>query len=321
MTEINEGNPELVVAGISISVVVPCYRAESHIVAVVTEMVEVLEPVFAQQFEIILVDDASKDDTFGRIRELGARFCQVRGIQLAVNAGQGGATVVGLKAARGDVIVYVDDDGEAPFPEVIQLYKAISNGSDIAVASYEKPRQFGIRKVGSSINAWLVQRLNPRQPKMALANFWAVSDTVARYMAAYPGPAPFLDQLLLHSSSHIETISVKPRFTLSTKSRYSIGALVSLQLSGVASMSLLPLRLAFGAGVLMLCVGLVFAGVAIAARVSGASTQSGFAALVALQVALMGSQFVFLGVLGEYVGRIFQTIMGSGVRVIRDTVN
>lgn len=303
----------------TVSLVVPCFNAQQHLRRVIEKYMVALKSAFEGDFEIVLIDDGSSDRTYGVIQELAAESTCIVGVQLSRNFGQGAATLAGFRQARGRILVYADDDGEAPIDEAPQLVSAIQTGADIAVASYEWRRQAAYRRAGSRVNRLLVLRSRRNSARIKFSNFWAVHSSVAAEIAQFAGLSPFLDDLLLRSSQHIAQLPMKAGTSQAPRSRYSLGKLIRLQLAGALAMSVMPLRVLALVGLATTSVSVAFLMFLLVSRMLGAETPAGYASLVGLLTGFMGLVLVSLGVLGEYLGRVFQTVMGLSQAIVRET--
>ena len=128
-----------------ISYVIPCYRSQHTVGGVVAEIAATMQTLPQYDYEVILVNDCSPDDTFGTIRSLVAADSHVVGVDLAKNFGQHAALMAGFHKCSGDIVVCLDDDGQTPADEVGKLLAKIDEGYDVVYASYDTKRQAGWR--------------------------------------------------------------------------------------------------------------------------------------------------------------------------------
>ena len=140
-----------------ISYVIPCYRSQHTVGGVVAEIAATMQTLPQYDYEVILVNDCSPDDTFGTIRSLVAADSHVVGVDLAKNFGQHAALMAGFHKCSGDIVVCLDDDGQTPADEVGKLLAKIDEGYDVVYASYDTKRQAGWRNLGSWVNSKMTE--------------------------------------------------------------------------------------------------------------------------------------------------------------------
>lgn len=306
-------------ATLKVSLIVPCFNAQEHLHRVVEGFSRELDSAFADAYEIILIDDGSSDETYQVIGALAAESSRIFGVQLSRNFGQGAATLVGFRQSRGEILVYADDDGEAPIEEVCRLVDAVRGGADIAVATYASRNKPVLRRAGTRFNNLLVSRSNRNSARVTFSNFWAVHSAIAAEMCQFVGLSPFLDDLLIQSSQHIALLPMKAGVSEARRSRYTLGRLIRLQLTGALTMSVRPLRLMAIMGLVTTCAAAAFLLYLLLSRLMGAGPPAGYSSLVGLLIGFMGIVLSSLGVLGEYLGRVFQAVMGFSQAIVRDS--
>jgi len=303
----------------ALSFVVPMYNAASTIGALVHD-IEQLQVDGGH--EIVLVNDGGMDDTLAVCRQLvrTARV-PVTVVEHARNFGEHNAVLTGWRHARGAHIVNLDDDGQNPPREAIRLWQhAKATGADVVFGHYETKQHSIFRNFGS----WLTNRVTDwaldKPSGFYLSSFRCVSAFVAREVVAYAGPYPYIDGLLLQVTQRIDSLVVAHEPRRLGASGYTWRRLVRLWLSAWLNFSLLPLRLATFAGLTTAALGLVAFIVVLWLWFVNRGPAYGFGWLMAAFLVFSGTQLVMLGLIGEYLGRMFLTVNQRPQAVVREVI-
>ena len=291
-----------------ISYVIPCYRSQHTVGGVVAEIAATMQTMPQYDYEVILVNDCSPDNTIGTIRSLVAADPHVLGVDLAKNFGQHAALMAGFHKCSGDIVVCLDDDGQTPACECFKLIDKVEEGYDIVFAEYPERRQNWFRNLGSRFNA-ACNHFFFGQPRELKANsYYACRRFVVDAALQYPNPFPYVTGLLFQSVSRYCNVPVNHRARMEGRSGYSLKKLVGLWFNGVTSFSIKPLRFATYFGFFVAAFGFVFALVTIIRKLMNPAMQAGWASTISL-ILLMGGVIVLLiGLVGEYIGRIYLSI-------------
>jgi undecaprenyl-phosphate 4-deoxy-4-formamido-L-arabinose transferase len=303
----------------ALSFVIPLYFSEKTIRALVEEIEELSIP---GGHEIVLVNDGSRDGTASVCRELvrEARI-PITYVEHARNFGEHNAVLTGWRHACGRHIVNVDDDGQNPPAEAVRLWeKAKTESLDVVYGHYAEKRHALWRNAGS----WLTNRMTDwalDKPKgFYLSSFRCVSAFAAREAALNGGPFPYIDGLLLQVTQRIGSLEVRHADRLEGKSGYTLRRLMRLWASAFINFSVTPLRLATVLGFFMGVAGLASIGVVLALWAMGLGPVFGWGSLMAALLSFSGVQLILLGVIGEYLGRMFLTINQRPQSVVRDVM-
>lgn len=301
-----------------LSFVIPCYRSARTIGAVVRELTDTLDTRRDEyDHEIILVNDGSPDDTARVIRGLCAEYPSVVFVDLSRNFGQHSAVMAGFHQVKGDIVVCLDDDGQTPANECFKLIDKVREGYDIVFAQYENRKQTGFRNLGSRFNT-ACNHYFFGQPKELVANsYYACRRFVVDSALAYPNPFPYVTGLLLQSVGSYANVPIHHRARLEGSSGYSLKKLIGLWLNGVTAFSIKPLRFASYVGWITAIVGILSALATVVSKLCNPNMQAGWASTISVMLFLGGFIIALIGVLGEYIGRIYLSINRQPQFVVR----
>jgi undecaprenyl-phosphate 4-deoxy-4-formamido-L-arabinose transferase len=303
----------------ALSFVIPLYRSAATIGAVVRE-IEGL--VVEGGHEIVLVNDGSPDDTGEVARELVRRAkVPITLVEHARNFGEHNAVLTGWRHARGAHVVNLDDDGQNPPAEAVRLWEhAKITGLDAVFGHYEVKHHSAWRNLGS----WFTNRVTDwaleKPSGFYLSSFRCVTAFVAKEVAAHTGPSPYLDGLILQVTQRIGSMSVQHAARQAGTSTYTLRRLVRLWLSAWINFSVLPLRVAMLLGLTLAASGLLGFAVVIYWWATDQGPPPGFGLVLSALLAFSGTQLVMLGLIGEYIGRIFMTMNQRPQAVVREVV-
>jgi undecaprenyl-phosphate 4-deoxy-4-formamido-L-arabinose transferase len=300
----------------ALSFVIPLYYSADTIAALVKE-IEGL--VIEGGHELVLVNDGSRDATAGICRELlrDARI-PITFVNHARNYGEHNAVLTGYRHARGAYIVNLDDDGQNPPAEAVKLWQhAKREGLDAVYGHYSRKEHSAFRNFGS----WLTNRMTDwvlDKPKgFYLSSFRCVSAFVAKEVATHEGPYPYIDGLILQVTQNIGALEVQHAGRAAGQSGYTLRRLLRLWLSTFVNFSVMPLRLATLLGLVMAAAGLLGLGFIFYLRLINRGPDYGWGSLMGSLLVFSGTQLVVLGLIGEYVGRMFLTVNRRPQSVVR----
>ena len=291
-----------------LSFVIPCYRSEHTIGAVVKELTDTLSTRPEYEYEIVLVNDGSPDNTAGALEALARQTPRVVFVDLSRNFGQHSALMAGFHQVKGDIVICLDDDGQTPACECFKLIDKVDEGYDIVFAEYPRRRQSALRNLGSRFNAACNHYFFGQPRELKANSYYACRRFVVDAALQYPNPFPYVTGLLFQSVSRYCNVPVNHRARMEGRSGYSLKKLVGLWFNGVTSFSIKPLRFATYFGFFVAAFGFVLALVTIIRKLMNPAMQAGWASTISL-ILLMGGVIVLLiGLVGEYIGRIYLSI-------------
>ena len=306
-----------------ISFVIPCYNSTNTICTVVEEIKAVMSgSMSGYDYEIILVNDGSPDGTtFKAIEDIAGREKHIKGVNLARNFGQPSAVMAALNQAVGDYVVCGDDEGQTPFNELPKLFEKIEEGYDLVEAKYAtREKRSLFRKLGTFMNEGMATWLIAKPKGLELTTYWVVRRFVVDQMIQYPNAYPYLGGLMLRSTQNACNVDVTHRERLSGKSGYSIRKMISLWMNGFTSFSVKPLRLMSWIGILVAVIGFVFGMILIIRKIIDPKISAGYSSIMSVNLFMFGLLFFFMGLLGEYVGRIYLSLNKAPQFVIKDYI-
>ena len=307
-----------------ISFVIPCYRSENTIEGVVNEIetaMEVLSKEKKYSYEIILINDCSPDNTMGTIRRLCEEKQNIIGIGFARNFGQHAALMAGLRQSDGDYVVCLDDDGQTPADEVNKLLEKLEEGFDAVYAKYEHKQHSGFRNLGSKVNELMTRIMLEKPKELYISSYFAVKRFVVEDMIRYENSYPYVIGLVLRSTKNITNVVVNHREREEGSSGYTLKKLFTLWFNGFTAFSVKPLRIATWLGVIFACGGFAYGFYTIIKRFVNPDVPIGYSSMMAALVFFCGMIMVMLGLIGEYIGRIYISMNSSPQYVIRERIN
>jgi len=299
-----------------VSVVVPVFNEEQHLEPLHDRITRALEGA-GERYEVIYVDDGSSDRSLELLSGFVARDPRVRVVEFSRNAGQHAAVLAGFEESRGRVVVTLDADLQNPPEEIPKLLAAIRAGNDVA-GGWRTLRQDSLfRRLASGvINRLTSKALGVRMKDygcMLRAYRREVVDGVVRCGEA----SAFIPALANTFAKRIVEVPVAHEERLGSRSRYGLIRLVNLQFDLVTGFSHLPLKVISTTGILVALAGLGFGLFLLVRRLIVGPEVEGVFTLFAILFVLVGAQFLALGVLGEYVGRVYREVRRRPRFVIR----
>ena len=304
----------------TVSFVIPCYRSEQTIRGVVDEIRGTMRTLPAYDWELVLVNDCSPDGTFGVLRDLAEEDARITAVDLAKNFGQHAALMCGMRHTTGDVVVCLDDDGQTPADEVGKLPEKLEEGFDVVYASYAQKRESGFRRFGSEVNRRMTEIMLSKPRELELTSYFAARRFLVDEMLRYAHCYPYVMGLVLRSTKNICNVPVKHRARESGSSGYTLGKLLSLWMNGFTSFSVKPLRISIWSGVILAVFGFVYALAAVIRYFTVHMAPLGWTTPTVLLRLVGGFILIMLGLVGEYVGRVFMCVNATPQYVEREVV-
>ena len=306
---------------IKLSFVIPCYRSESTISFVVDEIIATVNKRQNYDYEIILVSDCSPDNVYSVITELAQNNNKIIGLELSRNFGQHAALMAGYRHCTGDIIISLDDDGQPPATEMFSLIDKLEEGFDVVYGSYKDKKQSMFRIFGSYINRLMSIMLLDMPKTLETTSYFACKKYILAEIIHYNNPYPYIAGLIFRTTKNITSVAVEHRPRQNGRSGYSLKKLISLWMNGFTAFSIKPLRISTIIGVLVSLFGFIFGIYTIIHKLINPLTPAGYSSIMAVMLFLGGIILMMLGLIGEYIGRIYISINNSPQYVIKRMTN
>jgi glycosyltransferase involved in cell wall biosynthesis len=299
----------------ALSILIPVYNSAPSLPALVARIADLIIP---GGHELILVNDASRDGSGDICWELAsASKIPITVIDLTRNFGEHNAVMAGLPHARGRHIIIMDDDFQNPLEGVPRLWNhALKSGADVVYTYYSRKHHSAWRNLGSWLTNQIADHLLEKPKGLYLSSFKCLTDFTAHELTTYKGPFPYIDGLIFQCTQHVDSIEMEHAPRTTGQSGYTMRKLLRLWLSMFINFSIMPLRTATVLGLVLALVGLL-AAVAVIAEAAFYATPIGWGSLMASLLVFSGIQLMMLGMMGEYLGRIYLTVNARPQFVVR----
>lgn len=307
-----------------ISLVIPCYRSEATIEMVIHELTTLFDEKKDYNYEIITVNDDSPDNVLSVLRKLAADNTNIKVIDFMQNCGKEKAVMAGLSVAHGDIAVIMDDDYQCPSYELWKLIEPIESGkADVATAKYDIKMESWFKRKCSDINKWCAHIMLKQPKDIRIENFTAISRKVYVEMLNYKNPYPFMDGLILRITKRIATVPmIERKRSDENSSGFTFMKSFGVFADGYTAFSIVPLRIATFMGIFTAFAGLIYLLVTIIIFIVYTDEAvPGYSSLISCVLFLGGLQMIMIGIVGEYIGRVYICINQSPQYVIREKIN
>jgi glycosyltransferase involved in cell wall biosynthesis len=302
-----------------ISVVIPCYNSEKTIKNVVSLARDELIAL-GYEYEFILVNDNSKDRTFEQIAELCQKDQKIKGINLSRNFGQHNALIAGLNYITGDYVIGMDDDMQTHPSQLKKLITKFNDGFDIVFGKYAHKKHAWYRNLGSKFNLWTVQIFTGRPKNLKTSSYWIAKRFVCDEAIKYKNPYPNIQGLFFRVTQNVADVELEHFERQVGKSNYTFKKLVKLW-SSMTNFSIIPLRAALLLGIVFGILGILGAVVVIINKLTHPETAMGWSSVMVVTLIASGINLVCIGIVGEYVGRLFMADNNAPQYIIKEKLN
>ena len=304
-----------------ISFVIPCYGSEQTIGIVTGQIKEEMKEREEFDYEILLVNDCSPDNVWSVITKLCKEDSHIRAIRLAKNFGQHSALMAGYTFVTGDYVATLDDDGQTPAGEVFKLIDKVKEGYDVAYGYYPERKDNIFRKFGTLMNNKMLEMMIEKPKSVHLTSYFVAKRYIVDEIVKYKNPYPYIWGLVLRTTKNIVNVPINHEERKEGKSGYTLVKLLNLWMNGFTAFSVKPLRIATGVGAVTSAVGVLFIIFTIVKKLMQPDLVPGYSSLMAVLLFIGGMLMVMLGLIGEYVGRIYICINASPQFVIGEQIN
>lgn len=299
-----------------ISVAVPVHNEEAVLPELLRRLCAVLDSLPGAPHEMVFVDDGSRDGSLKFLQEIAEKDVRVRVVVLSRNFGHQAALAAALDHATGAVVVVMDADLQDPPEEIKRLVAVLDEGYDVAYATRTGRKENWILRVAYASAYRIIAALSKVQLPLDAGDFCAMSQRVVEELRRTPEHNRYMRGLRSWVGFRQAAVPVARSTRFAGKSKYSVAALMRLAFDGIFAFSTIPLRIATAVGMLALVASAVFASYAVYVRVFLRESPPGFTAVIVMMTFLSGMQLVFLGIIGEYIGRVFEEVKARPLYVV-----
>ena len=300
----------------SLSVVIPVYNSQESLPLLIRDLSKVLNEISSEN-EIILVNDGSKDQSWQIIQELSETYPQIRAFDLMRNYGQHNALLCGIRESRGDLIITMDDDLQH-LPETIpQLFTKLEEGYDVVYGVPEAERHNFWRNLTSKLIKWILKKAMRVSTAQEISAFRVFRSEIKDSFANYDGVFVSIDVLLSWGTTRFSSVRIKHHKRLSGKSQYTLKKLLNHAFTLITGFSILPLQVSSLLGFIEILFGLFVLIYVLIKFIQGGGTVPGFTFLASTIAIFSGVQLFAIGMIGEYLGRLFSRNLGQPTYTVR----
>jgi len=299
-----------------ISIVIPVYNEEENLLELYTRISNVLSQF---NYELIFTDDGSKDKSLDILKSLSKKDKKIKIIKLVRNFGQHAALSAGFKYATGDIIITMDADLQNPPEEIPKLIEKLNEGYDLVWGVFKERSHSFFRKLGSNFAKYVLYKIMGGMPTN-ISTFRAIRADLVKRLNILTEKNRFLDGLMIWLGAKTATVPVKHNPRLKGKTKYNLFKLIRLWFDMVTSFSDFPLKIATYGGLIFSIVGFLMATFYIIRKLVFDIAVPGFATIVVLILCFSGIQLFCLGMLGEYIARIFVESKNRPLYIIEEKI-
>lgn len=302
------------------SFVIPCYNSSESIRHVVELTMEEMEKMNRREFEFVLVNDySSSTKTMPVLKKLAEEYPCVTVLNLAKNAGQHNAIMAGLNYAKGDILIGMDDDMQTHPSQLPYLFEELEKGYDIVYGYYPEKKHSAFRNFGSWVNYISVRILIGKPKELKTSSYWVARKFVRDSVIEYQAPYAYIQGLFLRTTRNISCIPIQHFQREEGESNYTFKRLIKLW-SNIIGFSITPLRLTEYCGFGLSLLSIIAAVVVLIRKILNPAMALGWPSLMIVICFFSGIQLMFLGLIGEYIGRMFLGLNRQPQYVIREVI-
>ena len=293
---------------IDLSIVIPVYRSEDSIQLLLKELSWIS---ITGDYEVVFVNDCSPDSSREKLLEEFSNYPNHNFVlvDLSKNFGEHNAVMAGLRQAQGEYVVTMDDDLQNPIDEAVRLYEYTKDNHCDVVFSYYKNKQHNyFRNLGSKFTNYMLSNVTQKPRDLYLSSFRCFNRSIVDKVVQYKGPYPYVDGIILQHTDNIDRLLVKHSNREIGSSSYSVKKLVRLWMITFVNFSVLPLRLASLVGGCLSVISFIMIIYTLIEYFFKGSLPDGWTSLFFALLLFSGVQLLSLGLIGEYIGRIYLTL-------------
>lgn len=302
---------------IKLSIIIPVYNSQDILSVLVSRIVSAVEKM-SDCYEIVLINDGSLDASWQMIQDLSAKYNQIRGINLMRNYGQHNAILCGIRAARFEYLITMDDDLQHPPEEIHKLIQHIQKGYDVVYGIPHKLVHSPWRNLSSKITKYFLAKVLGISRIKYLSAFRVIRRDIRNAFIQFDSPSVIIDALLTWGTENFGIVEVEEQPRPIGRSNYNLRALIKIFMVVLTGFSTFPLRFASIIGFIFTFFGLaVF--IYVLVRTVSEGSIPGFPFLASIISIFSGVQLFTLGIFGEYLARIFTRSMNNPTYIIQKT--
>lgn len=290
-----------------ISIIIPTYKGSKTIISLFNEICDQFKEF---NYEVVIINDDSPDDTHTKLVDLQKKNNKILTyIKLAKNFGEYNAVMAGLRNCNGDLAVIVDDDFQHQPKEILKLVQhSLKSNNDVIFSKYKDKKHSRLRNLMSLINNWTANFLIHKPRDLYLSSFKTIKRNIIDIITKYEGNYVYIDGLILSSTNKIDSFEVEHHERFIGKSSYSNLKLFIHYLNLITNFTILPLRLFFIFGLLISIISFIFIIFIVLEKFLNPEIPLGYSSLVSAIIFFSGVQILFLGLIGEYIGKILKIV-------------
>ena len=288
-----------------LSIVVPTYNGSGTIVSLIEDLVICFNQ---HKFEIVVVNDHSPDSTHEKIETILNKYSdKITYIKLSKNFGENNAVIAGLNYCHGDYAIIMDDDYQNPPSEALKLAEySLSNDYDVVYTNYKVKSDSLIRNLMSKFSNFTARLLIKKPPNIYLSSFKCIKKNIIQEIISFEGPEPNIDGIILSKTNNLGSCNVRHDKRKVGKSNYNLLKLMSHYGNLIINNTTLPIHLFSFLGLILTSISFVLFIITIFEKITNPNVPIGYTTIVILIVFFSGVQFLFLGLIGEYLGRLLR---------------
>ncbi len=303
-----------------ISVAIPCYCSENTISQVVKGLVEEFDK-HNDEYQIVLVNDGSPDNTFEVIKGISLENPNVIAVNLSKNYGQHSARMAAIPFLKGEYVVYMDDDGQHPVSGIYKMIEKLEEGDyDVVYALFKQKKHSLFKRVVSRINTATLDFLTGKPKDVKNSSFSVMRSYILREMEKYKSPFPSWTGFIMQITRNVSNIELEHFDRISGESNYTLKKMFKLYMNSVTGFSVVPLRISSVIGMVTALIGFAVGIYSIIHKLLNPAVPVGYTSLMAVLLFIGGMIMMMLGLLGEYVGRIYMINNNLPQYTIREVV-
>lgn len=304
-----------------ISIAIPCYRSADTLPPLVEEIRQAFAGHPEHDYQLILVNDCSPDGTFDVIRQLCEQDEKIVGVNLSRNFGQSNASTAALPYVKGDALVYMDDDGQHPPEQLFLLVDALQEGWDVAIARLHEKKHGLFTRFTSWLSSRVLHITQKKPVDLYISSFRAFDKFMIEHQQKTTANYPLSYAYLSRLTTRITNVPIQHRPRLHGRSGYNFFRRFRIWLESFVNFSITPLRISSLVGTLFSAAGFLFGLILVIRKIVSPNIAVGYTSTIALMLLIGGLIMLMLGLIGEYIGRMFMMMNDNTTYTVREVVN